>query len=433
MSRPASVASALKALERLHPKRIDLSLGRMHAVLDALGHPETKVPPVIHVAGTNGKGSVVAYMRSILEAAGLRVHAYTSPHLVRFHERIRLAGSLIGDEALAAVLERVIAANGEAPLTFFEATTAAAFLAFAETPADVLLLETGLGGRLDATNVIDRPLLSIITPIGLDHHDFLGPDIASIAGEKAGIMKPDVTCLAAAQHPEALAVLEKAACDRGATLWRHGAKWRWGGTSEGLRIVLHDQAWNLPFPSLLGAHQHANAALAAASVMAVADRWVVTEAHARAGVAKASWPARMQRLQDTPLNALLPEGAALWLDGGHNGDAAAALAAVLAAQPGPRVLVLGMISSKDPGAFLDSLAPHVDHVITVPVDEGTRAGIAPHDLAAFAAARGMPVQAAKDVPEALSLAASAAPHTVLVAGSLYLAGAVLRVADRIPV
>ncbi|RJF94391.1 bifunctional folylpolyglutamate synthase/dihydrofolate synthase [Oleomonas cavernae] len=411
----------LERLTRLHPKKIDLSLGRMERLLARLGHPERDLPPVIHVAGTNGKGSTVAYLRAIGEAAGLRVHAYTSPHLVRFHERIRLAGQLIDEAALIALLEECERANGEAPITFFEVTTAAAFLAFARNPADLLLLEVGLGGRLDATNVVARPHLSVITPVDLDHREFLGDDIKAIAAEKAGILKPDVPAVIGPQPAEALGVIAAQADLLDAPLIIAGIDFQYAATDEGFRFARPGQpAWHLPRPSLAGPHQIANAATAAAAALLLDLPAPAIEA----GIAGAQWPARLQRLKTGPLVALMPAGGELWLDGGHNPHAARALAAALAAMDArPLVLVTGLLSTKDAagyfGAFRD-LAPKVV-TVTIPGEAAARPA---EEIAAAAIEAGLSATAAPDLASAVAQAARLGTR-VMICGSLYLAGRVL--------
>jgi dihydrofolate synthase/folylpolyglutamate synthase len=329
----------LARLLTLHPKLIDLTLGRMERLLAALDHPERRLPPVIHIAGTNGKGSTLACLRAGLEAERARVHAYTSPHLVRFHERIRLAGALVSEAELAALLADCEAANGGAAITFFEITTAAAFLGFARHPADWLLLEVGLGGRLDATNVVDRPALCVITPVSYDHQQYLGETLGEIAGEKAGILKPGVPCVVAPQEPEGLAVIEARAEAVGAPLLIHGRDWMvW---TERDRLVVQDGTGlaDLPLPRLPGAHQVINAGAAVAGLRALGR----SEAAQEAAPARAEWPARLQRLTRGPLAEAAP-GVELWLDGGHNAAAGEGLAAALAAMPArPTHLICGSL------------------------------------------------------------------------------------------
>src|SRR5512139_1927801 len=348
------IESIVARLMALHPKRIDLSLDRVQRLLAALGHPEKKLPPVIHVAGTNGKGSTIAFLRAILEAAGLRVHVYTSPHLVRFNERFRLGGrgegKLVSDEELSATLEECERVNAGAPITVFEITTAVGLKLFARHPADVLLMEVGLGGRLDATNVIDTPLASIITRISLDHMDFLGDSLEKIATEKAGILKRGVPVIIAAQNRDVLSVIERQAARLAAPLKIAGEDWT--ATEERGRLVYQDEAGllDLPPPKLYGRHQFENAGLAIAALRAI-NQFGIPPAAFEAGMTKADWPARLQRLSQGRLVELAPPGSELWLDGGHNSDGGRAIAVALAdleeRVSRPLVLIVGMLSSKD--------------------------------------------------------------------------------------
>ncbi|PWR17726.1 bifunctional folylpolyglutamate synthase/dihydrofolate synthase [Zavarzinia compransoris] len=416
----------LERLTRLHPKKIDLSLGRMERLLARLGHPERQLPPVVHVAGTNGKGSTVAYLRAMAEAAGLKVHAYTSPHLVRFNERIRLAGSLIAEEALTALLEECERANGEAPITFFEVTTAAALLAFARTPADLLLLEVGLGGRLDATNVVTRPRVAVITPVDLDHKEFLGSTVAAIAGEKAGIMKPDVPTVLGPQSREALEVFCERADLLDAPLLVAGADFTARRSGDGFTFTGAGRTgWALPRPALPGNHQIENAATAVAAALLLD----LPEAAITAGLTAAEWPARLQRLTRGPLVRALPAGGELWLDGGHNPHAARALAAALeelAADGRPLALVSGLISTKDAAGYFGAFAGLQPPVVAVTIPDEAAARPAA-DIAAAAAAAGLAAETAPDLAAAVTLAAALAGERarVLICGSLYLAGKVL--------
>lgn len=426
--------AALARLNRLHPKVIDLSLERIERLLARLGHPERALPPVIHVAGTNGKGSVVAFLRAILEAHGHSAHVYTSPHLVHFHERIVVAGRVIDDDALTALLEECERANAGAPITFFEITTAAAFLAFARAPADFTLLETGLGGRLDATNVIARPAMTALTPISLDHQNFLGATLAQIAAEKAGILKPGVPCCCAHQESAAAAVIAERAAAIGAALLCAGDRWRVRPNATGFRFEGAGLGLDLPPPGLAGAHQIANAGLA---IACLANAWLAGSAGLRLdagrvahGVRTVRWPARLERLATGPLPALLPAGWELWLDGGHNPGAAAALARQLAAWADrPTDLVFGMLRTKDPGGFLAPLVPHVRalRTLAIPNEAGS---LSAAETAQLARDLGLAAIPAGGITEALAgLAAASAPEQaparVLICGSLYLAGAVL--------
>ena len=406
----------------LHPKLIDLTLDRVHRLLAALDHPERRLPPVIHLAGTNGKGSTQAMIRAGLEAAGARVHAYTSPHLARFHERIRLAGQLISEPALAACLDRCLAANGDAPITYFEITTVAGLLAFAETPADWLLLETGLGGRLDATNVIDQPALTVITPISIDHTQFLGETLAEIAGEKAGILKPGVPCVVGPQPDAAMEVIETRAARLGAPLIAQGQHWH--VTRERDRLVFQDETGllDLPLPNLIGAHQIDNAGAALAALRALGQ----DDAACEAAVTRAQWPARMQRLRQGPL-VRAAGSAELWLDGGHNPAAGQALAHVLAdLPPRPTFLVCGMLKTKDVGGFMRPLATHARQLIAVEIP-GEPATLSAQATAEHAAQAGLAASTAPDLAQAIARIVAIEPAArIVICGSLYLAGQVLR-------
>ena len=419
----------LERLTRLHPKVIDLSLERIERLLDRLDNPHLKLAPVVHVAGTNGKGSTLAFLRAALEAAGKRVHVYTSPHLVRFNERIRLGGEIVADRVLSALLEECEAANAGEPITFFEITTAAAFLAFARAPADVVLLETGLGGRLDATNLIPVPAACAITPVSLDHQHFLGDTLAQIAGEKAGILKPGVACAVAAQAPEALAVIEARARAVGAPLFLEGRDWTIARRGNGLEYADAHGARALPLPSLPGAHQTGNAGLALA-VLTLLDRrgFGISETARAQGIARAEWPARLQRLTRGALAALLPSGWELWLDGGHNPAAGAALAAEAAiwARERPLHLVFGMINSKDVAGFLAPLVPHVRSLQALPIP-GEANAVPAGTLAGIARKLGIAAEAAPDATAAIKalVAQAPVPSRILICGSLYLAGTIL--------
>lgn len=417
----------LERLKALHPKKIDLTLERMWRVCAALGNPQDHLPPVIHVAGTNGKGSTLALLRAMAEAQGLRVHVYTSPHLVRFAERIRLAGHLITDEYLAEVLDRVEKANAGQPLTFFEATTAAAFLAFSEVKADVLLLETGLGGILDATNIVREPKISIIAPVDYDHQAFLGDDLTTIAKQKAGIIKPGCPAISARQADEAEAVIERAALKARSTLYVMGQGF--DAYEENGRLVFQDEdaLLDLSLPRLPGAHQVDNAALAikAARMMG----WT-TEA-IDAGLQSAVWPARMQRLRAGPLLAALPDGSELWLDGGHNPHAARALRAHIdrlqARDPKPLYLVCGLINTKDATEFFAHFKGLEAQIICVGFS--SEAVIPPAELSAKAAQSGFVATVAENVTDAVAEIKDG-PARVLICGSLYLAGDVLALSQE---
>lgn len=421
MTAPTSDA-ILARMMALHPKVIDLTLDRVWRLLEALDHPERNLPPVIHIAGTNGKGSTQAMIRAGLEAAGHRVHAYTSPHLARFHERIRLAGELISEEALTEYLDECYAANGGEQITYFEITTCAALLAMARTPADYTLLEVGLGGRLDATNVLDQPRLTIITPISIDHEQFLGDTLTKIAGEKAGILKRGVPCIVGPQPDEAMAVIEDRAARLGAPLLAHGQHWH--AYEERDRLIYQDETGllDMPLPNLPGAHQidNAGAALAALRHLGLDD------AACEAAVTRAFWPARMQRLTEGPLVALAPD-AQLWLDGGHNAAAGAAVAAHLKRLPtAPTHLICGMLNTKDVSGFMRPLAEVADSLTAVPIP-GEANTLPPDITAATAAEAGLRAGTAETVGEALRAIVTSEPNArILICGSLYLAGSVLR-------
>lgn len=426
----------LARLTALHPKRIDLSLERIERLLAALGHPERKLPPVIHVAGTNGKGSTVAFLRAILEAAGLAVHVYTSPHLVHFNERFRLGkkggeGVLVDDVELSAALEECERANGDAPITVFEITTAAGMLLFSRHPADVLLLEVGLGGRLDATNVIDKPLASVITPVSLDHLEFLGDTLEKIALEKAGIIKQGAPVIVAAQQRDALAVIERQAARMKAPIRIAGEGWT--ATEERGRLVYQDDngLLDLPAPKLFGRHQFENAGLAIAALRAIPSLKIAPAAF-EAGMTKADWPARLQRLASGRLVDLIPPGAELWLDGGHNPDGGRATAAALAdleeRVSRPLVMIVGMLSTKDASGFLRNFTGLARRMITVPVP-GADKGLSAEDVAAAATAVGVSAVARANIDAALDAVRKLdlePPPRILITGSLYLAGEILR-------
>jgi dihydrofolate synthase/folylpolyglutamate synthase len=425
------LGDVIARLSALHPKRIDLGLDRMHRVLARLDHPELRLPPVIHVAGTNGKGSTIAYLRAILETAGLRVHAYISPYLVRINECFRLAGTLVGDDALKVALERVELANRGEPLTVFEAKTAAGFCLFAQHPADVLLLEVGLGGRLDSTNVVEAPLASVIAPISMDHTDFLGDSLTSIAGEKAAIIKRNVPVISAEQPPEAMEAIEQQARRMRSPL--HAAGQQWQVSVERGRLVYQDERglMDLAAPKLFGRHQFDNAGLAIATLRAI-DALKLGHA-AYEGIVNAEWPARMQRLSSGKLIELGPPGCELWLDGGHNAEGgrvtAAALGDLEERVSRPLVVIAGMMGNKDARAFLANFAGLTRHIFTVEIPGQDKA--MPQDrLADAARALGMRVEIAGSVEAALRSIARLVyevPPRILIVGSLYLAGHTLAV------
>ncbi len=412
----------LNRMMALHPKVIDLTLDRMWRLLHALDDPQDRLPPVIHIAGTNGKGSTQAMIRAGLEAAGKTVHAYTSPHLARFHERIRLAGDLICENHLTAVLDECYAANDGENITYFEITTAAALLAFARTPADYTLLEVGLGGRLDATNVIARPALTIITPVSIDHEQFLGNTLAKIAAEKAGIIKRGIPCVVGPQQDEAMDVIEATAARLNAPLIAYGQHWH--VYRERDRLIYQDETGllDLPLPNLPGAHQIQNAGAAIAALRHLGTDTTAAEA----AVTQAHWPARMQRLQTGPLAETAPQ-AEIWLDGGHNAAAGQALAAHLASLPKrDTYLICGMLNTKDIGGYLAPMAPHVSalHAVSIP---GEANPLPAEKTADFATRNGINAQIAENTHSALRNIVQNTPQArILICGSLYLAGAILR-------
>jgi dihydrofolate synthase / folylpolyglutamate synthase len=420
----------LMRLLELHPKIIDLSLDRMQRILAILGHPEQKLPPVIHIAGTNGKGSTLAILRAVMEAAGLKVHAYTSPHLVKFHERVRVTGQLISDPDLSALLEECEVANAGAPITFFEITTAAAFLAFAREPADYLLLEVGLGGRLDATNMIAKPTACCITSIGLDHQQYLGETLALIAREKAGIIKIGVPCVVGAMPEVARGAIENVAMGAKAPLLIAGQDW--DAYSQHGRMVFQDGdgLLDLPLPALPGPHQIGNAGNAIAVLRAIKDERI-NEVHMAAGLKAVIWPARLQRLKGGALSSLLDDASELWLDGGHNADAGVVLAEALKAMPKkPLLIIWGMLNTKDATMFFKPLAVMAEHVVTLAIP-GEAHAISAEDLATTVRKLGVAATAATGILNAVRQAAELQPAArILICGSLYLAGHVLAAEEQ---
>ncbi|HLI20602.1 MAG TPA: folylpolyglutamate synthase/dihydrofolate synthase family protein [Stellaceae bacterium] len=413
----------LARLLTLHPKLIDLSLDRVLRLLAALGNPQDKLPPVVHVAGTNGKGSTVAFLRSCLEAAGKRVHVYTSPHLVRFAERIRLAGKLIEEDALVAILEECERANAGAPITFFEITTAAAFLAFSRIEADYALIEVGLGGRFDATNVIARPAVTAITPVSLDHQHFLGDTIAQIAFEKAGILKPRVPAVIAPQVAAAAAVIDARAQEIGAALYRAGTEWSVAARDDRCLAYRGRSRLILPQPGLLGPHQYANAGTALACLERLPGFAFSAETLAQ-GLQQVEWPGRLQRLDHGALARLMPSGAELWLDGGHNAAGGAALAAQAQSWRDKKLkLVFGMLNTHDAAGFIGALAPYAAalEALAIPGEENARPA---EEIAQTARSLGLAATAQPSIAAAVQAAAEPGAR-VLICGSLYLAGRVL--------
>ena len=425
----------LMRLLELHPKIIDLSLDRMWRLLDKLGNPQDSLPPVIHIAGTNGKGSTLAYCRGMIEAAGLSVHAYTSPHLVKFHERIRLGkpggGELIPEAMLVELLEECEQANGGEPITFFEITTAAGLLAFARHPADYVLLEVGLGGRLDATNVIARPAATVITPVDMDHEQYLGDTLGKIAFEKAGILKRGVPALIGVQHDDAREAIEAQGRKVGAVM--AFANQDFQCFEQYGRMVYQDETAliDLDLPPLPGRFQIDNAGLAIATVRALDDARIGNEQIA-AGLAATRWTARMELLEPGYLHTLVPEGTEIWLDGGHNPSAGRAVSAALAdldeRAPRPLVLVTGLLNTKRSDGYLKPFAGLVQKVLTITIP-GEQNAIPAAELAQQAIAAGLDAQACRGLEEAVRLAGQVTgqgnPARVVIGGSLYLAGNVL--------
>jgi dihydrofolate synthase / folylpolyglutamate synthase len=440
-ARPSPLGDLMARLSAMHPRRIDLGLQRIQRLVERLGHPERKLPPVIHVSGTNGKGSTIAYLRAILEAAGNRVHVYTSPYLVRINECYRLGaaggGVLADDDELRLALEHCERVNSGEPITIFEIETAAAFHLFAQHAADVVLLEVGLGGRLDATNVIETPLASVISPISMDHSEFLGDSLSKIAREKAGIIKSRVPVICAEQMAEAAAVIELSARRMHAPM--HAAEQEWYVNVERGRLVYQDDRglMDLAAPKLFGRHQFDNAGLAIATLRAL-DTFRIEPAAFEAGIVSAEWPARMQRLTSGPLVGQGPPGCEIWLDGGHNAEggrvAATALGDLEERVSRPLVVIVGMMANKDAGSFLANFAGLTRHIIAVTIPHRENA-MPPDRLADAARALGMRVEIVAGVEAALRSLARLAyevPPRILITGSLYLAGHVLSLNGALP-
>lgn len=424
-----SLQDILARFDRYHPARIDLTLDRTLRLLAALGDPQKNLPPVIHVAGTNGKGSTIAFLRAIYEAAGLAVSTYTSPHLVNFTERFVLAGEEISLATLCDLLREVEVVNNGGPITEFEIVTAAAFLALARTPADIVLLETGLGGRYDATNVIDTPLATVITPVSLDHQAFLGSDITAIAGEKAAIQKAKAPSIVAPQPLEAAQVIERIGDEAGAIPFRAGTEWSFEPSADGFDYRSQKTSLSLPLPALRGAHQIVNAATAVACAEQC-GQIAVTGKDIAAGIANARWPGRLEPLPDGPLRRRLPPDWDVWLDAGHNAAAGEALAAELrqinADRPRPLHIIFGMLDDKDPAAFLSPLAILAASVTAVPLPNEPR-GQDPQASARALTSTGIMAGWAPSLDTALdSLAATPDGARLLICGSHVLAGAALR-------
>jgi dihydrofolate synthase/folylpolyglutamate synthase len=427
----AVLDALLAAAYALHPREVDLTLDRLLRLLARLGNPQDKLPPVFHVAGTNGKGSTVAFLRAGLEAAGLRVHTYTSPHLVRFNERIRLAGQLIDDDLLSELLRELLARNAGQPITFFELTTALAFLAFSRVPADACVIEVGMGGRMDATNVLSAPLVTGIAALGLDHQAFLGNSILQIAAEKAGIAKPGVPLVISRYPKTVTARIAEVAGVSGAPLKMRGHDWDVASYEGQLHFRDGDARLHLPLPRLPGQHQVDNAGLAVAMLRAQ-SHLAVPETALRAAMGWAEWPARLQRLHEGPLHARLPEGSELWVDGAHNPSAARALASFILAHkpPLPLVLIAGMLASKDHDGFLKCF-PAATRLIAVPVPG--HSALTPESLAASAQKAGLDAVHAENLEAAFAqLTPLGRPVRALVCGSLHLAGTLLKQNGPLP-
>ncbi|MES2994451.1 MAG: folylpolyglutamate synthase/dihydrofolate synthase family protein [Patescibacteria group bacterium] len=430
------IRSSDEVIQRLranHPSLIDLTTGRVERLLAALGRPDLKLPPVIHVAGTNGKGSTVAYLRAIAEAAGLKVHVLTSPHLVRFAERIRIAGTLITDEQLAELIDRVEKANAGEPISFFEITTVLAYLAFSETPADLCIVEVGLGGRFDATNIFDAPAVSVITPVDYDHLEMLGPELSKIAWEKAGIIKQDRPVVVAHQQDEALEVIEREANDLGAPMQLMGRDFDVREEKGRLIVQMPDRLIDLPAPSLFGGYQFQNAGLAVAAALQF-DPTLSDEVLGK-GISSTIWPARMQRLTAGPLAELAEtRGADLWLDGGHNPHAGRALAEaasrIVENDPRPLVLIVGMFARKDAEGFFRPFAAMNPRVITTVFDSPNAASA--ENLAEAATKVGLSSETASDVTDAVTraLETDSPPPHILICGGLHFAGEVLAMSEE---
>lgn len=411
----------------LGQKPIDLGLERIKSLLDRLGNPEKTLPPVVHVAGTNGKGSTIAFIRAILEAAGYRVHVYTSPHLVEFNERIILAGKKITDQFLEEVLDQCRESAEGLKITFFEGTTAAAFLAFSKVPADILLLETGLGGRLDATNVLEKPAITIITPISIDHSEFLGDTLEEIAGEKAAIMKEGVPCVVSTQKPNVAKIIENEAKKKKSSLYRYKHEWDCIKTEKGMRFIWGDEVIDLSSPALTGVHQIVNAGTALACVKLLKE-FDINKNAIEKGITNVSWPGRLQLLdKKNPLQKSLPSGSEIWIDGGHNLGAAEVLLEKLEEwQDKPLFLIVGMMKRKDSERFVSILSKKADYCVGVdiPDEDDARDG---KEIKDFAIKAGMEAGTAKNIEDALKEISTVTEKScrVLICGSLYLIGSVL--------
>ena len=417
----------IQRLNQYHPKVIDLSLDRINQLLELLGNPHKSLPPVIHIAGTNGKGSTLAFMRAIAEAAGLNVHAYTSPHLVRFNERIRINGKIISDQYLLELITEVEHVNGNAPITFFEITTAIALTAFSRISSDLVLLETGLGGRLDATNVISRPIVTALTPISHDHAGFLGNDLKNIAREKAGIIKSGVACITAKQEPSVLRVIKHTAEDKDAPLSIEDQDWWVAIKGNNLSIMSPEGQINPPLPNLVGPHQIQNAGLGIVTLAALGDKRINRQAVER-GIKRADWPARMQRLTRGPLCEKLPKNWELWLDGGHNPAAGEAIAATLGTITGRSVhLIVGLLNTKSPVEFLAPLLQYSKSLTAIEILDSD-SSFSANEILEAAKKIGFQAKTAKSISTAIRkiITEDKLPSMILICGSLYLAGNILK-------
>ena len=417
----------IQRLNQYHPKVIDLSLDRINHLLELLGNPHKSLPPVIHIAGTNGKGSTLAFMRAIAEAAGLNVHAYTSPHLVRFNERIRINGKIISDQYLLELITEVEHVNGNAPITFFEITTAIALIAFSRISSDLVLLETGLGGRLDATNVISRPIVTALTPISHDHAGFLGNDLKNIAREKAGIIKSGVACITAKQEPSVLKVIKHTAEDKDAPLSIEGQDWWVAIKGNNLSIMSPEGQINPPLPNLVGPHQIQNAGLGIVTLAALGDKRINRQAVER-GIKRADWPARMQRLTRGPLCEKLPKNWELWLDGGHNPAAGEAIAATLGTITDRSVhLIVGLLNTKSPVEFLAPLLQYSKSLTAIEILDSD-SSFSANEILEAAKKIGFQAKTAKSISTAIRkiITEEKLPSMILICGSLYLAGNILK-------
>ena len=422
----------LERLLKLHPKLIDLSLSRLKKLLDSLGNPEENLPPIIHVAGTNGKGSTVATLAAIYKSAGYRAHIYTSPHLVRFTERIVVSGSEISKNYLKELLIECEDANNGESITFFEITTAAAMLAFSRNPADLLLLEVGLGGRFDATNVIETPTLSVITPVSMDHQDFLGNTIDEIAFEKAGILKPSVPAIIGPQTNEALNVIKRRALELGSSAYIFGEDWNISPANNQLMFKIGSKSSIVPRPNLLGNHQIQNAGCALASVKLLNGQFPVSQQEIDMGLVSINWPARLQKLKEGNLIENLLEDVEIWIDGGHNQDAAKAIASTLrdwrTASPEISIhMVFGALNNRCPQNFLQYFTNVIDTIRAVDIPGETNA-LSALEIETAARECGLKAYPAKGISPAITdiISNSSGKRRILICGSLYLAGAVLR-------